>query len=77
MLYCVFRTPIVFFFLAFKQFDTPKPTQLLENIYTFFSFIQFDSTKPIQLLKKYEKNWFKCIECKKHENYQQQPHAVV
>ena len=31
MLYCVFRTPNVFFFLAFKRFDGTKPIQLLNT----------------------------------------------
>ena len=32
MLYCVFRIPIVFFFfVAFKQFDSTKPSQLLKT----------------------------------------------
>ena len=33
IVYCVFRIPNVFFFLAFKQFDRPKPTLLLKNIW--------------------------------------------
>ena len=41
-------------FLAFKQFDSSKPTLLLKNIWKhahIFAFTQFGTTKPVLLLK--------------------------
>ena len=57
MIYCVFRIPNVFFFLAFKQFDSTKPTQLFKNLWT------YDSMKPLQLFKNILGNSHDFVSC--------------
>ena len=58
---CISYSKCIFFFC-----DTPKPTQLLKNIYKFFSFIQFEINITFKNQKK--KRVHQCIGFL-HENY--------